>query len=417
MMRLAALGIRGKSCLLSRSLGGSSIGVASAIGRGEGRGSSAIHTFKEKAFSVWTGEDERRFPPQHQESQPGKEYLMNPKPQFSNPNYKPSGKLHGKVALVTGGDSGIGRSVCYHFAMEGATVAFTYVKGVEEIDADDTLKIIKESKGEGSCDPIAIPTDLRYSKNCKDVVDEVIATYGRIDILVNHPAMQYYVYSYTLEEITEERLEYAFRTNIFSYFFMSRHALEHMKEGSVIINTASGIAYNPSPPSWLDYISTKGAIVSFTRGLGLHLVDKKIRVNGVAPGPIWTPLEASALNDKDIATFGSSVPMNRAGQPYEVAPSYVFLASEDSSYFTGQVMHPNGGFMVNGFNLGSNIYTNTPVGCFIFQTKTHAQDAPFQNPKSPISSRSFSSSPIALTGVKQSFEFSVCSQTPVIICV
>ncbi|KAI3814840.1 hypothetical protein L1987_14486 [Smallanthus sonchifolius] len=236
--------------------------------------------------------------------------------------------------------------------MEGATVAFTYVKGVEDIDANDTLKIINKSKVKGSSDPIAIPTDLRYSKNCKDVVDEVIAKYGRIDVLVNNPAVQYYVYSCTLEEITEERLERVFRTNIFSYFFMTRHALEHMKEGSAIINTTSVLAYTASPPSWLDYISTKGAIVSFTRALALHLVDRKIRVNGVAPGSIWTPLEAASLNDEDIATFGSAVPpvpMDRAGQPYEIAPSYVFLASDqDSSYFTGQVLHPNGGIIVNG---------------------------------------------------------------------
>ncbi|XP_076946254.1 glucose and ribitol dehydrogenase-like [Bidens hawaiensis] len=296
-------------------------------------------------------EGERRFPPQHQESQPGKEYLMNPLPQFSNPNYKPSGKLNGKVALVTGGDSGIGRSVCHHFALEGATVAFTYVKGVEEIDANDTLKIINESRVEGSGDPIAIPTDLRYSKNCKDVVDQVVAKYGCIDVLVNNPAVQYYVHSDTLEEITEERLEKVFRTNIFSHFFMSScvHALEHMKEGSAIINTTSILAYTATPSSWLDHISTKGAIVAFTRALALHLVDKKIRVNGVAPGPIWTPLQASALNDQDIATFGALVPMNRAGQPYEVAPTYVFLASEQtSSYYTGQVLHPNGGAIVNG---------------------------------------------------------------------
>ncbi|KAJ0677329.1 putative short-chain dehydrogenase/reductase SDR, NAD(P)-binding domain superfamily [Helianthus annuus] len=259
----------------------------------------------------------------------------------------------GKVALVTGGDSGIGRSVCYHFAMEGATVAFTYVKGVEDIDANDTLRIINESKVKGSGDPIAIPTDLRYSANCKDVVDEVIAKYGRIDVLVNNPAVQYYVYSYSLEEVTEERIERIFRTNIFSYFFMTRHSLEHMKEGSTIINTTSVLAYTASQSSWLEYVSTKGAIVSFTRALALHLVEKKIRVNGVAPGPIWTPLQAAALNDEDIAIFGSQVPMDRAGQPYEVAPSYVFLASEqDSSYFTGQVLHPNG----NKFSAHMQIY-------------------------------------------------------------
>ncbi|GJZ76929.1 putative short-chain dehydrogenase/reductase SDR, NAD(P)-binding domain superfamily protein, partial [Tanacetum coccineum] len=245
--------------------------------------------------------------------------------------------------LVAGGDSGIGRSVCYHFCKEGASVAFTYVKGDEDIDAKDTLDIINESKMEGSVDPIAIPSDLRYDKNCKTVVDEVIGKYGQMDILVNLPAIQYYTYSYSLEEITEERLEKVFRTNIFSYFFLTKHALMHMKEGSSIINTTSVLAYNPDPPSWLDYTSTKGAIVSFTRGLALHLAEKKIRVNGVAPGPIWTPLQASALNDADIARFGSTVPLNRAGQPYEVAPSYVFLASDkDSSYMTGQVLHPNG---------------------------------------------------------------------------
>nr|XP_043626719.1 glucose and ribitol dehydrogenase-like [Erigeron canadensis] len=347
--------ITGKSSLWSRTLLGSgaiagictnNVGAKLAISSLQRSGSYAIHTFKAKAMQKEEGE--RRFPPQHQESQPGKEYLMNPLPQFRNPHYKPSGKLHGKVALVTGGDSGIGRSVCYHFAMEGATVAFTYVKGAEDIDANKTLKIINEARIEGSSEPIAIPTDVRYDKNCKDVVDKVVAEYGCIDILVNHPAVQYYTYSYTLNEITEERLEKVFRTNIFSYFFMTRHALKHMKEGSKVICTTSGLAYVADPPSWIDYISTKGAIVSFIRALGLHLVGKKIRVNGVAPGPIWTPLQAAALNDEDLATLGSSVPMDRAGQPYEIAPSYVFLASDDSSYFTGQVLHPNGGTIVNG---------------------------------------------------------------------
>ncbi|KAJ0865339.1 putative short-chain dehydrogenase/reductase SDR, NAD(P)-binding domain superfamily [Helianthus annuus] len=198
--------------------------------------------------------------------------------------------------------------------MEGATVAFTYVKGVEDIDANDTLRIINESKVKGSGDPIAIPTDLRYSANCKDV---------EIRSLQNTGAL------------------------------MSWHALEHMKEGSAIINTTSVLAYTATPPSWLEYISTKGAIVSFTRALALHLVGKKIRVNGVAPGPIWTPLQAAALNDEDIATFGSTVPMDRAGQPYEVAPSYVFLASEQGLFLlTGQVLHPNG----NKFSAHMQIY-------------------------------------------------------------
>ncbi|KAJ9538376.1 hypothetical protein OSB04_031109 [Centaurea solstitialis] len=300
--------------------------------------SSIARTLKVKA--IGREESEPRFPPQNQDTQPGKEYPMNPLPQFSDPNYKASGKLHGKVALVTGGDSGIGRAVCYDFAKEGATIAFTYVKGDEDIDANDTLKIIKEAKTSDSCDPIAIPADLKYSKNCENVVDEVIAKYGRIDILINNPAVQYTTDS--LEEITEDRLERIFRTNIFSYIFLTRHAVKYMKEGSSIINTTSILAYLGSV-EFLDYGSTKGAIVSFTRGLSQKLISKGIRVNGVAPGPIWTPLQAATLTDEDLATFGSQVPMDRAGQPFEIAPSYVFLASyQDSSYFTGQVLHPNG---------------------------------------------------------------------------
>ncbi|KVH87522.1 hypothetical protein Ccrd_025217 [Cynara cardunculus var. scolymus] len=226
--------------------------------------------------------------------------------------------LKGKVALVTGGDSGIGRAICYAFAKEGATIAFTYVKGDEDIDAADTLKIIKEAKTSESSDPTAIPTDLRYNQNCQDVVDDVIAKYGHIDVLINNPAVQYPLYS--LEDITEERLEKVFRTNIFSYFFMTRHAIKHMKQGSSIINTASLVAYIGNG-KFLDYGSTKGAVVSFTRGLSQFLLDKGIRVNGVAPGPVWTPLEVSGQDDEEIVIFGSQVPMDRAAQPYEMAPS------------------------------------------------------------------------------------------------
>lgn len=286
---------------------------------------------------------EQRFPPQNQDTQPGKEYLMNPLPQYSSNRYKPSGKLHGKVALVTGGDSGIGRSVCYHFAIEGATVAFTYVKGDEDQDAMETLKIISNSKVSNSSDPIAIPTDLKYNKNCEKVVEEVVANYGRIDILVNNAAIQY---ESSLEEITEERLERVFRTNIFSHVFMSRIALKHMKEGSSIIDTTSVEAYRGNA-KMLDYASTKGAIVSWIRGLSTYLIDRKIRVNGVAPGCVWTPLIAATFSDEDIASFGSTSTMNRASQPFEIAPCYVFLASDDSSYITGQVLHPNGGVVIN----------------------------------------------------------------------
>ncbi|KAJ9538177.1 hypothetical protein OSB04_030910 [Centaurea solstitialis] len=318
----------------SNSLAPTVTNISSLVGRPR---CSAFDTFKVKA--IGREENKPRFPPQHQETQPGKEYLMHPLPQFSDPNYKPSAKLHGKVALVTGGDSGIGRAICYSFAKEGATIAFTYVKGDEDIDANDTLTIIKEAKTSDSSDPIAIPADLRYNRNCQKVVDEVITKYGRIDVLINNIAVQYKTYS--LEDITEDRLERIFRTNIFSYIFLTRHAVKYMKKGSSIINTTSALGYT-GHPDFLDYGSTKGAIVSFTRGLSQRLVNKGIRVNGVAPGPVWTPLEVSALDNEDIVIFGSQVPMDRAAQPYEIAPSYVFLASSDSTYFTGQVLHPDG---------------------------------------------------------------------------
>ncbi|XP_021839103.1 NADPH-dependent aldehyde reductase 1, chloroplastic-like [Spinacia oleracea] len=286
-----------------------------------------------------------KFPAQKQDTQPGKEHTMDPIPEALRQEYRAANKLQGKVALVTGGDSGIGRAVCQCFAMEGATVAFTYVKGQEDKDAHDTLQMIKKNKSSDSKDPIAIPADLGYDENCKRVVDEVVNAFGRIDILVNNCAEQYECA--TVEEIDENRLDRVFRTNIFSYFFMTRHALKHMREGSSIINTTSVNAYKGNA-SLLDYTSTKGAIVSFTRGLALQLVEKGIRVNGVAPGPIWTPLIPASFKEDKVKSFGSQVPMKRAGQPSEVAPSFVFLACNgDSSYITGQVLHPNGGTIVN----------------------------------------------------------------------
>ncbi|GMI79307.1 chloroplast aldehyde reductase [Hibiscus trionum] len=287
----------------------------------------------------------QQLPPQKQDSQPGKEHVMNPIPQFSSPDYKPSNKLQEKVALVTGGDSGIGRSVCLLFAKEGATVAFTYVKGQEDKDAKDTLEMVKKEKTADAKDPMAIPADLGFDENCRKVVDEVVKAYGRIDILVNNAAEQYETSS--VEEIDEERLLRVFRTNIFSYFFVTRHALKHMKEGSSIINTTSVNAYKGNA-TLLDYTATKGAIVAFIRGLALQLVNRGIRVNGVAPGPIWTPLIPASFDEEKTAQFGSQVPMKRAGHPIEVAPCYVFLACNVcSSYITGQVLHPNGGTVVN----------------------------------------------------------------------
>ncbi|KAI3524284.1 hypothetical protein L1887_02937 [Cichorium endivia] len=350
--------ITGNSCpwsqrLISRASPNNN-GVAGVV-RSVNRRSSSFHTFKAKTMQ--RGECERRFPPQHQDGQPGKEYLMDPLPIFNNPHYKPTNKLKGKVALVAGGDSGIGRSVCNFFAKEGATIAFTYVKGVEDIDAKYTLEIINDSKMSDAGDPIAIPADLRYDKHCKKVVDEVVAKYGRIDVLVNNAAVQYETYS--LDDITEERLERIFRTNIFSQFFMTRHAVKHMDAGSSIINTTSSLGFSGSP-KLIDYASTKGAVVNFTKSLAIFMVEKGIRVNGVAPGPIWTPLEAASLNDEDLATFGSQVPMNRAGQPVELGPTYVFLASKDASYYTGTFLHPDGGELDKAIPSVNNNNTENP---------------------------------------------------------
>ncbi|KAG6427289.1 hypothetical protein SASPL_111531 [Salvia splendens] len=302
------------------------------------------HNLPKPPRSMASGDNQ--FPPQKQDAQPGKEHLMDPTPRAATHHYKPANKLVGKVALVTGGDSGIGRAVAHCFAMEGATVAFTYVKGQEDKDASDTVNMLSKAKHADAKDPLAIPTDLGYDDNCKRVVDEVVNSFSRIDILINNAAEQYEAGS--IEEIDEPRLERVFRTNIFSYFFTTRHALKHMKEGSCIINTTSVTAYKGNP-KLLDYTATKGAIVAFTRGLALQLVQKGIRVNGVAPGPIWTPLIPSSFTEDESASFGKEVPMGRAGQPHEVAPAYVFLACNvDSSYITGQVIHPNGGSIVNG---------------------------------------------------------------------
>lgn len=281
------------------------------------------------------------FPPQHQETQPGLEHLMEPRPVSVAPHYKPAEKLKGKVAVVTGGDSGIGRAVCYHFALEGATVAFVYLSPAEEVDAEETLQKLREYKTADAKGPMKIPVaDLGYDEACKKVVDDVVVAYGRIDILVNCAAENHVVEN--IEDIKAEQVERTFRTNVFSQFFMVSHAVKFMGEGSNIINTLSRQAYLGSP-STLDYASTKGAILTFTRGLARQLAKRGIRVNGVAPGPIWTPMNVASLSHDEISHLGEDTPMGRAGQPCEVAPSYVFLASQDASYMTGQVLHSNGG--------------------------------------------------------------------------
>lgn len=262
---------------------------------------------------------------------------MVPRPQSDNRDHRGVGRLIGKVALITGGDSGIGRAIA--FAREGADVAISYFD--EHKDAEDTQRMVKE---EGRrC--LTIPGDVGDHEHCRYIVHTTIKELGPLNILINNAAEQHPQDS--LDKITPAQLERTFRTNIFSYFFMTQAVLSHLEEGSSIINTTSVTAYKGSP-QLLDYSSTKGAIVSFTRSLALSLSERKIRVNAVAPGPIWTPLIPSTFSPDRVATFGSDVPLQRAGQPEEVAPSYVFLASADASYMTGQVLHPNGGTVVNG---------------------------------------------------------------------
>lgn len=263
---------------------------------------------------------------------------MTPRPQAEMKGYKGSGKLKGKVALITGGDSGIGRAAAIGFAKEGANVLIAYLD--EHQDAQETQRLI-EAEGR-EC--VAIAGDVGQSDFCKKMVDTAMTSFGRLDIVVNNAAQQYPQQS--IESISDEQLLQTFRINIFSMFYTVRAALPHLKPGSRIINTTSVTAYRGSS-HLLDYSSTKGAIVAFTRSLSQQLLEKGILVNAVAPGPIWTPLIPASFDAKQVSSFGQKAPLGRAGQPDEVAPAYIFLASEDSSYMTGQVLHPNGGEIVN----------------------------------------------------------------------
>jgi len=285
-----------------------------------------------------SGEEKKLRKPQSQ-SRPGKEEKMNPSPVYDNPKVTGSGKLNEKVALITGGDSGIGRAVSILFAKEGADVAIVYLS--EDEDAQVTKKEVE--KYGRRC--VLYPGDVAKEKFCTSVIDKVVKQFGKIDILVNNAAVQYDAKG--LEEISTDQLVKTFTTNIFAYFWLSKAVLPHLKKGSCIINTSSVTAYRGSE-HLIDYASTKGAIVSFTRSLASNLIEKGIRVNAVAPGPIWTPFIVSAFDPEQVAKFGSDAPMKRAGEPVEVAPSYLFLASEDASYITGQVLHPNGGEIING---------------------------------------------------------------------
>lgn len=278
------------------------------------------------------------FPPQHQNQQPGIEGIMNPLPIFEDPQYVGSGKLNGKVALISGGDSGIGRAVAIAYAKEGADIAFVYLN--EQGDAQETKTRI-EALGK-RC--LSIAGDIGEESFCQKVIAEVLSTFQRIDILVNNAAEQHVQKS--LLDISAEQLERTFRTNIFSYFYLTRAALPNLKQGACIINTASIMAYQ-GDELLIDYSASKGAVVSFTRSLSESLIQKGIRVNGVAPGPIWTPLIPSSFPEDLVSTFGSTTPMKRAGQPRELAPAFVFLASNDSSYMSGQIFHVNGGTIIN----------------------------------------------------------------------
>jgi NAD(P)-dependent dehydrogenase (short-subunit alcohol dehydrogenase family) len=284
-------------------------------------------------------QQQQTFPPQHQDRQPGVETKMQPRPQSEASFYRGSGKLEGKAALITGGDSGIGKAVAILFAREGADVAIVYKD--EHTDAQETQRQVEQ---EGRrC--LLIAGDVGDESFCRQAVERAAREFGHLDILVNNAAEQHPQDS--IEQISAEQLERTFRTNIFAYFYTVKAALKHLKEGSAIINTTSVTAYKGSP-QLLDYSATKGAIVAFTRSLSQALAEKGIRVNAVAPGPIWTPLIPSTFPEDKVKTFGANVPLKRAGQPEEVATAYVFLASQDSSYMSGQVLHPNGGEVING---------------------------------------------------------------------
>jgi len=285
-------------------------------------------------------DDQEQLQPPQRQSQPGIEQEMTPQPDATNRRHEGTGKLAGKVALISGGDSGIGRAVAVLFAREGADVAIGHL-AEEDTDANETVKLV-EAEGR-RC--LTLPGDVGDEAFCQQAVERVVREFGRLDVLVNNAAEQHTTESIT--EISAEQLERTFRTNIFAMFFLTKAAVPHLGEGSAIVNTTSVTAYQGNP-SLLDYSSTKGAIVAFTRSLSQQLVSKGIRVNAVAPGPIWTPLIPATMPEEKVAQFGKDVPMGRPGQPEEVAPCYVFLVSDDSSYMAGQVLHPNGGNVVNG---------------------------------------------------------------------
>jgi NAD(P)-dependent dehydrogenase (short-subunit alcohol dehydrogenase family) len=283
-------------------------------------------------------QEDQGFPPQHQERQPGRQTEMHPKPQAEARSYLAAGKLKGRKAIVTGGDSGIGRAVAIMFAKEGADVAIVYAE--EHKDAETTAQLVRETGRQ--C--LLLSGDVGDKKNCDAFVARTVDAFGGLDILVNNAGEQHP--AKTIEEISEQQLVRTFRTNLFGTFFMTQAALPHLKSGGAIVNCCSVTAYRGSS-HLVDYSATKGALVAFTRSLSGQLAGAGIRVNGVAPGPIWTPLIPASFDAEEVAQFGKKVPMGRAGQPDEVGPCFVFLASDDASYMTGQILHPNGGEIIN----------------------------------------------------------------------
>jgi NAD(P)-dependent dehydrogenase (short-subunit alcohol dehydrogenase family) len=278
--------------------------------------------------------------PLQKQARPGSEHKMKPVPIFDYPDIKGNNKLINKIALITGGDSGIGRAVAVLFAKEGADIAISFLS--ESKDANETKRVVEDIYGR-TC--LLIKGDIGNEKNASIAVERTIRKFGRLNILVNNAAIHYD--NKSIGDITAKELFNTFHSDFFSYFFITKAAVKYMKKGDCIINTSSVTAYRGSP-ELIDYSAAKGAIVSFTRSLSSNLLKKGIRVNGVAPGPIWTPLIPASFNKKKVAKHGSDSPMKRAGQPVEIAPSYLFLACDDSKYISGQFIHPNGGEIVNG---------------------------------------------------------------------
>lgn len=302
--------------------------------KNNGKDDYGLKYIDEQGYGLICKDYKLEFPPQHQDTQPGMEYLMNPRPIFNNPYYRAAGKLIGKVAIITGGDSGIGRAVAVGFAKEGATVVIVYYN--EEKDAKETKEFIERIGG--TC--IILSGDVKKPDFCNKIVEETLKKFGKIDILVNNAGVQYQQKS--LLNITDEQFDLTIKTNVYAMFYLTKAALKNMLPGGSIINVTSITTFK-GEPELIDYVTSKGAIVGFTRTLATNLAKKNIRVNAIAPGVFWTPLQPACWEAEKIPTLGSDAPMGRAGHPYEIAPLFIYLACDDSSYVTGQVIHANGG--------------------------------------------------------------------------